>query len=241
MNISSSMANPVELSGKALDYIIKQACDNGSSEEAIRKAISLTLEQVDIVSRKKLRTEALVASSFHEQRELASRISFFRAVGLNTFRKMTHGHPADLNWLYSRGRIHVVGVFRPVHSFRDKNPMSDITDQVVSGSKIVESSDVIRFYVTALNGNFLTVELPVNLLRNDPMIVAQKVRKECRAYAEKQYNSRNDDISRRIAELERNYKSDLEKLQNESTNKNSAKPMKSPFSAKPVRPRRPGL
>lgn len=239
MNISSSTLSSVELSGKTVDYIVKNAMEETNTEAGLRKAVALTLEQITFASNSKKSAEALVAGSFREQRELVSRISFARAVGQNTLRKMTHGHPATLNWMNSRGRITVIGVFRRVSSFRDQNSYNDITDRIISGTESIKASDVVRFSVTAFNGKVLLGEIAVELLRNDPIAVAQLVRRECRIHAEKEYNARNNDIAKRISDLEKDFERNLAKLKGESTEKNYAKPIKPEFRNAPKRPRKP--
>jgi hypothetical protein len=235
MNASTTM--PVELSQKSIDYILKNSQGSADFKENLLTAVNITLEQVNNKARAKKSAEESIISSFTAHLDLAGRISFAREVGKNTLRKMTHGYPKNLEWLNSRGRITVIGVFRNQPSFRGDN-YEDVTSKIVSGSLQLGPMDVVRFSATHYSGASSIGELPLELLREDPIAVAQMVRKECRRHAEKEFNAQNQNVSKRLADLKREYEANLAKLEKEQA-KAVVKPIKPAFKAKPKRPRNP--
>lgn len=237
MNISSSTPDIIELSQKSIDYILKNSQDGTDISENLKTAVSMTLEQVNNKANARKSAEESVISSFAAHRDLVKRIEFAREIGKNTLNKMTHGFPQSLSWLNTRGRISVVGVFRREYSIREPK-YTDITDKLISGSVQLGSLDVVRFSATHFNGGGVVAELPLEALRNDPMAVSQMVRKACRLHAEKEFNARTQNLSKRIADLKREYEQNLSKLNKESK-ASVVPPIKPAFKARPVRPRKP--
>lgn len=233
MNISASTPAHLELSPESIAYIVKNSQSGSNAEENIKSAIALAVEQVNNKLNARKSVEESVVSSLAAHNELKQRISFAREVGRNTLRKMTHGHPKSLDWLKSGGDISVIGVYRKQMSFR-QNEYTKITSSIISGSTQFGSLDVVRFSV----GNGHVAELPLELLREDPMLIAQMVRKECRLHAEKEFNAQNQNLSKRLADLKREYEASLAKLEKEKE-KAVTKPIKPSFKAKPKRPRKP--
>lgn len=232
MNVSSSTPANIELSPESIAYIVKNSQNGSSAEEIIKSAISLAVEQVNNKLNARKSVEESVVSSLAAHNELKQRIGFAREVGRNTLRKMTHGNPKSLDWMKSSGDISVIGVYRKQMSFRQQE-YTKITSSIISGSTKFGSLDVVRFYV---GGH--VAELSLELLREDPMLIAQMVRKECRLHAEKEFNAQNQNLSKRLADLKREYEANLAKLEKEK-DKAAVKPIKPSFKAKPVRPRKP--
>lgn len=179
-NVSTADAVEAEVtpnlvSDKKADWLIRTATEGATSpEDVYRKLIELTYADATVDTRKKIPYQEILANYAKSQTVLQERLYFARKVAYNTAKKMTHGLPEELNWVYSINyQARITGIFRGTAiGGREK----DITAELAEGKTTIYRNDRVRFEIPSFNGTKFTGELPAYLLGNDPIAVAQYIR-----------------------------------------------------------------
>jgi hypothetical protein len=204
--IKASNTNVNMTSQKLIDYLVKlSAEENLSNEEMYRRLIENTLEHaknsttkhpsIEVIASNYAATDAVLLRRLYETREVAS----------NTLAKMTRGIPNELIWACGyRRTLTIIGLYRKVISRYDKEN-ENITSKVENGTTKLLETDMVRFSIAGWSSDKSQIaELPLSLLKGDPMAVSQMVRKACKEYAEKneEEDQRADTDRKKILEAQ---------------------------------------
>jgi len=186
---------------KLANYLINTATEGSTStEETYRKLIEATWQQAT-QTRKRIPVKELVTNYAVESNNFTERIRFAHEVAHNTLKKMTHGFPESLQWANIPAHdIRITGIYRTMGGYNAKP--ENILSRIASGKLTVNQHDTVRFQIVYY-GKTYDGELPVRLLNNDPIAVAQYVRNICKAYAREQEASEARSLAAQKRELEK--------------------------------------
>lgn len=186
ITIKASTTNVNTTSQKLIDYLVKlSAEENLSTEEMYRRLIENTLEHAKNSAPKRPSIETIVLNYATANDVLLRRLYATREVISNTLRKMTHGIPNELIWGCGAHRaLTIIGLYRKVSS-RYNTENENITSKVANGTTKLTETDMVKFSIAGQwsSDKSQIAELPLSLLKGDPMAVAQMVRKACKEYA----------------------------------------------------------
>lgn len=215
------------LSEKALAWIAQEA-EKTTPELRTARIIELTAQHIASQQNRKKTPFQDFQGYASAETELLKRVYFIKEVMRNTLRKMTHGNPEHFDWAKSyTGKITQIGFFRKSRSHKGLDTI-DIT--TLPANYVFKDADVIRFtHLNTFTKKETVVVLPAMMLRQDPILIAQMVRKECRDFAAtKEYKERVAKNAE-IAEAQKK----LESLEKELFALQTRKPMKTVSRLKP--------
>lgn len=203
------------------DYIARTAFEAGLNRK---------IEIAKRIENKRERSISnLVIRQSKSSEELAKRIDFAGRVMLNTLSKMTHGTPEEFSWVYGQRRITITGIYRK-RNVRPKRANENITAQISQGVILPEPNHIVAFKSGSFDG-----EIPMSLLGNDPVAVAQMVRTRCRAYAEETSRTQLNELIRKQKDLAESHESEMKKLEKALEEKRASSKMK-PAGRQPKKP-----
>lgn len=225
--------NNAQPSEDFLNSLYHEAVDVSTNQVEVYEYIARTvfkaglnrkIEDVKWLEKKRDRSiNSLIIQHTQSSEELVKRIEFAGRVILNTLRKMTHGTPEEFGWVYGGRRIAVRGIYRKptVLPGRSSRPNEDITAQISRGTIVPGPDHVVVFS----SGGF-DAELPLSLLNNDPIAIAQMVRAKCRAYAETTIRTQLNELIRKKKDMAETHESEMKKLEKALEEKRAFSKMK---------------
>lgn len=194
------------------DYIAHTAYEAGLNQK---------IEIAQDLDRKRQRSiNNIVVVHSKNSQELLRRIRFAREVILNTLTKMTHGTPAEFSWVYGNRAIAIQGIYRKSAAGPLK-PHKDITVGLAKGTIIPKPEDLVVFHANGIDAS-----LPLSLLTENSIPIAQMVRTKCREHAEKTIKNEINEIMRKKKFIEEKHEREMKQLEEKLNAKQELSKMK---------------
>lgn len=211
---------------KRINWLIKNtANENSSLEENYRNIADAVWAEANRKPVKKT-AESIVVNYAQGNVELTARLMEAQTVIRNTLKKMTHGYPPELAWAFYRNNFAILGLFEKGTSwnYKDKN----ITFEIQAGTIKLSPDHVLKFNNGNYNGDKES-SIEIRYLNNDPIALAQMVRKECRKFAADAGEKYLYALNKEKAELEQK----VIALQRDIDTNKGMKPLKGKRTPKP--------
>lgn len=211
MNTTTTATTSTTMNDDFMSALFADALNASSNQQEVYEYLAKNAFEAGLkaqVKKTKPKTERMMTEYASASLDMTSRINFAGEVVLNTLRKMTHGTPEDFSWAYGRGPVSVTGIYRNFAKPFVTKDNREISKQLSNGSMTVEDTDFVAFHIGGSMGY-----LPVAMLKNDPIAIAQMVRSKCRKYAEKRNAEQLRSLQRERDDLVETQASELRKLE----------------------------
>lgn len=214
INTNATVTPEVEAtpSSKYIDWLLKNSIDETDSPETTYRKLAEAVWAEATRKPAKPKASELITNYTNSNSELLNRIYEARTVINNTLRKMTDGYAEELLWAGSSRPINIIGIFAPNPSFnrnRWEPKDIDVTSKIQNGSLKLNDNHFIKFTYTTYSNEAKIGSIEVKYLNNDPMALAQMVRRVCRKNAETYQanritllNKEQDELNKKVAELQ---------------------------------------
>jgi hypothetical protein len=193
-----------ELSDKFINHLITTNTSDSVAVEDNYKALIQSVWDAARQNAPRSKPKNVVTEYVQSNHELLERIFFAREVIRNTLRKTTYGvYPAEFNWVWGNSvDIVITGIYRRGSSWNRTDER--INDKLINGTYTYSDNDYVKFSVKGLGHDAREYTLDLRYLNNDPVAIAQMVRRLAKANAKKHHDEKVAEVYKNLTEAEKN-------------------------------------